>query len=195
MRIGSSRRRWTEQSRRRAAAIGKDKQALDVYPYLLRGLVLMGTMLGQAGDVNRASSVLAFAAQFYPRDAFSEFNLALTLGKQPRHRSKRSAARSSWIRSWLRPIRKLGRCSVFDRPASGRYRYLFRSGLQIDPLSAILYYDLGLALKQQGDSAARAKPLAWRPPRSRYRRSKRRSDNGFIGRPSPVELDRRALVV
>ncbi len=40
-------------------------------------------MLGQAGDLSRASQVLAFAAQSYPQDAPSEFNLALTLAKQP----------------------------------------------------------------------------------------------------------------
>ncbi len=36
----------------------------------------------------------------------------------------------------------------------------FRLGLQIDPLSAVLYYDLGLALKDQGDTAGSTKALA-----------------------------------
>jgi superkiller protein 3 len=35
----------------------------------------------------------------------------------------------------------------------------FRKGLQIDPLSAMLYYDLGLALKQQGDAAGAKRAL------------------------------------
>jgi Flp pilus assembly protein TadD len=36
----------------------------------------------------------------------------------------------------------------------------FRRGLQIDPLSALLYYDLGLALKAQGDSSGAKQALA-----------------------------------
>ena len=36
----------------------------------------------------------------------------------------------------------------------------FRNGLTIDPLSAILYYDLGLALKQQADEAGAKQTLA-----------------------------------
>ena len=67
----------------RAGAIEKDRQALEVYPYLLRGLVLMATILGQAGDASRASEILQFAVQFYPKDALTQFDLALTLGKQP----------------------------------------------------------------------------------------------------------------
>jgi hypothetical protein len=34
-----------------AAAVEKNRQALEVYPYFLRGLVLMATMLGQSGKV------------------------------------------------------------------------------------------------------------------------------------------------
>ena len=42
----------------RALAIKKAKQALDAYPYQLRGLNLMGIMLRQAGDVSRARGSL-----------------------------------------------------------------------------------------------------------------------------------------
>jgi superkiller protein 3 len=35
----------------------------------------------------------------------------------------------------------------------------FRRGLQIDPLSAVLYYDVGLALKEQGDLAGATRAL------------------------------------
>jgi Flp pilus assembly protein TadD len=35
-----------------------------------------------------------------------------------------------------------------------------RAGLQIDPLSAVLYYDLGLILQEQGDAQGAANALA-----------------------------------
>jgi Flp pilus assembly protein TadD len=37
---------------------------------------------------------------------------------------------------------------------------VFRQGLAIDPLSAILYYDLGLALKQEADETGAKRALA-----------------------------------
>lgn len=142
----------------RAAAIAKNREALDVYPYLLRGLTLMGTMLGQAGNASRASEVLAFAAQNYPKDAASEFNLALTLVKQP-------AAQIEALRHTLEidpdmvvAYQSLG-AALYSTGQAPAAIETFRKGLQIDPLSAILYYDLGLALKEQGDGAGAKRAL------------------------------------
>jgi predicted CXXCH cytochrome family protein len=64
-------------------AVEKNREALAVNPFLLRGLVLMAMMFGEAGKVSRASEVLRFAAQTYPEDASTQFDLALTLNKQP----------------------------------------------------------------------------------------------------------------
>lgn len=49
------------------AAVKKDRQALDVYPYLLRALVFMGTSRGEAGEVQRATEVLRFAVQSFQK--------------------------------------------------------------------------------------------------------------------------------
>lgn len=134
----------------RTQAIQKLKQALDVYPYQLRGLSLMGVILKQA-------NVLGFAAQLYPEDAATLFNFE-SIDHSPDQ------------------IEKLRRVIELDPDILAAYQSLgtalyaagqpaaaieaFRAGLQIDPLSAALYYDLGLTLKEQGDAAGAAKALA-----------------------------------
>jgi predicted CXXCH cytochrome family protein len=142
----------------RTAAIARDQQALDVYPYLLRGLVLMGTMLGQAGDAARASQVLGFAVQFYPQDASSQFDLALTLGKQPANQIDALRRTIELDPDMVAAYQSLG-AALYSTGQQAAAIETFRHGLQIDPLSAVLYYDLGLALKEQGDSVGAGKAL------------------------------------
>lgn len=142
----------------RAAAIAKDQQALDVYPYLLRGLILMGTMLGQSGDGSRASAILAFAAQFYPQDASTQFDLALTLGKQPANQIAAFRRAIEMDRDLVAAYQSLG-AALYSTGQQAAAIDAFRAGLQIDPLSAILYYDLGLALQQKGDSEGASQAL------------------------------------
>ena len=64
-------------------AVEKDQQALEAYPYFLRALIFMGSTLGEAGEAERASEILRFASELYPKDASSQFDLGLTLGKRP----------------------------------------------------------------------------------------------------------------
>ena len=144
----------------RVAAIGKDQQALDFYPYLLRGLILMGTMLGEAGDANRASDVLGFAAQFYPQDAPTQFDLALTLGKQPAKQIEALRRTIEMDPDMVAAYQSLG-AALYATGQRSAAIDTFRSGLQIDPLSAVLYYDLGLALKEQGDTREQAEHWVW----------------------------------
>lgn len=141
----------------RSQAIKKAKQALDIYPYQLRGLNLMGIMLRQAGDVTRAAAVLGFAAQTYPQDAPTLFHFAL-------------------VQDSPNQIEQLRRVIELDPDIPAAYRSLgaslsaagqyaaaietYRAGLKINPLSAVLYHDLGLALKEQGDATGAAKALA-----------------------------------
>jgi tetratricopeptide (TPR) repeat protein len=147
----------------RAGAVEKDQQALQVYPYFLRALVLMGTMLGQAGEANRASDILHFAVQFYPKDAFSQFDLALTLGKQPAAQIEGFRRAIELDPDMIAAYQSLG-AALYSTGQTVEAIATFRRGLLIDPLSAVLYYNLGLALKEQGDSvgAARALDLAAR---------------------------------
>jgi tetratricopeptide (TPR) repeat protein len=147
----------------RAGAVEKDQQALQVYPYFLRALVLMGTMLGQAGEANRASDILHFAVQFYPKDAFSQFDLALTLGKQPAAQIEAFRRAIELDPDMIAAYQSLG-AALYSTGQTVEAIATFRRGLLIDPLSAVLYYNLGLALKEQGDSvgAARALDLAAR---------------------------------
>ncbi len=134
----------------RAQAMKKAKQALEAYPYQLRGLNLMGIMLRQAGDSRRAWAVLGYAAQIYPKDAPTRFNFA-------------------FVQDSSGQIEELRRVIELDPDIPAAYQTLgtslyaagqvtaaieaFRAGLKIDPLSAVLYYDLGLVLKEHGDAA------------------------------------------
>ncbi len=142
----------------RKAAIEKDKAALKVYPYFLRALVFMGTSLGGAGDVARASEVLAFAVQSYPQDASAQFDLALTLGKQPANQIEAFRRAIELDPEIIAAHESLGAALASDGQRPNAIK-IFRQGLTIDPLSAILYYDLGVALKQQGDEAAAKQAL------------------------------------
>jgi predicted CXXCH cytochrome family protein len=143
----------------RAGAIDKNKQALQVYPYFLRALTLMGTMLGQSGNVSRASEVLQFAVQSYPKDPFSQFNLALTLGNQPANQIEAFRRAIELDPDMVAAYQSLG-AALYSNGQAAAAIETFHRGLQIDPLSAVLYYDLGLALKEQGDSAGAEKALA-----------------------------------
>lgn len=119
----------------------------------------MGTMLGQAGDANRASEVLRFAVQSYPQDAASQFNLALTLGKQPAAQIEALRRTIELDPDMVAAYQSLG-AALYTSGQPSAAIDIFRSGLQVDPLSAVLYFDLGLALKDQGNSAAANKALS-----------------------------------
>ena len=142
----------------RAGAVEKDQQALQVYPYFLRALVLMGTVLGQAGEVTRASDILRFAVQLYPRDAFSQFDVALTLDKQPAAQIDAFRRAIELDPDMIAAYQSLG-AALYSAGQATEAIATFRRGLQIDPLSAVLYYDLGLALKEQGDLAGATRAL------------------------------------
>jgi predicted CXXCH cytochrome family protein len=142
-----------------AGAIAKDRQALEVYPYLLRGLVMMATTVGQAGKMERAAEILRFAVQSYPKDALSQFDLAMSLSRQP---AEHIAALRKTIEldpDMVAAYQSLGAALYATGQAEAAIQ-TFRLGLRVDPLSAILYYDLGLALKGQGDSAGATRALA-----------------------------------
>jgi tetratricopeptide (TPR) repeat protein len=139
-------------------AILKDQEALGIYPYFLRALVLMGAALGEAGDAARASEVLRFAVQSYPRDASAQFNLALTLGKKPAEQIEALRRVIDLDPDLIATYESMG-AALYSTGQAERAISVFHQGLQIDPLSATLYYDLGLALKQQGDEAASKRAL------------------------------------
>ncbi len=142
----------------RAGAVAKNREALDEYPYLLRGLILMGTMLAQTGNVARASQVLSFAAQNYPKDAPSEFNFALTLVNQPAAQIEALRHTLELDPDMVAAYQSLGAALYATGQAKAAIE-TFRQGLQIDPLSAVLYYDLGLALREQGDKEGAKRSL------------------------------------
>lgn len=141
-------------------AIDKDRQALNIYPHFLRGLIFMGVTLGESGAVQRASEVLSVAVHLYPQDATAQFDLGLTLrglGEQ--------------IQAFRRAVgldpddgaiyESLGAALY----SAGDWRGAIdvcRQGLQVNPLSAKLYFNLSIMLGQHGDAqgAERAKALA-----------------------------------
>ncbi|MBV8476933.1 MAG: peptidylprolyl isomerase [Acidobacteria bacterium] len=142
-------------------AIAKDQQALDVYPYFLRALVFMGTSLGETGNADRASQILQFAVQFYPKDASAEFDLGLTLQGRPAEQIEAFRRAIELDPDMTSAYESLG-AALYSAGQPQIAIETFRKGLQVDPLSAKLNYDLGLALSQQGEaeSAARAIALA-----------------------------------
>ena len=140
-------------------AVEKDRQALEIYPYFLRALVFMGTSLGEAGEVQRASQVLRFAAQSYPKDPSAQFDLALTLGRQPSEQIAAFQRAIDLDPDMIAAYESLG-AALVSAGQPDKAIEIFHKGLQVDPLSASLYYDLGLALTKKGDSAGGARALA-----------------------------------
>ena len=146
-------------------ALENEKQALETYPYFLRGLIFMGVTLAENGDPRQANEILQFAAHQYPADASTQFNLGLTFGRLGRHAQE--------IEAYRRAIEfEPDLVSVYENLGAALYALgekqnaidTFRRGLDIDPLSPILYYDLSLALEAQKDvpGAERAMALAIR---------------------------------
>jgi tetratricopeptide (TPR) repeat protein len=140
-------------------AVEKNRQALQVYPYLLRGLVLMATTLGQAGKMDRAGEILRFAVQSYPKDALSQFDLAMTLRERPTDQIAALRRAIELDPDMVPAYQSLG-AALYAAGQPEAAIETFRQGLQIDPLSAILYDHLGLALQAQGDSAGAKTALA-----------------------------------
>lgn len=140
-------------------AIEKDQQALEIYPYSLRALVLMATIVGETGDRQRASEILRFAVQFYPKDPSAQFDLALTLGHSPVEQIAALRRVIDLDPEMIAAYESLG-AALFASGQPESAIETFRRGLQVDPLSAILNYDLGLALSQKGDRLEAARALA-----------------------------------
>ncbi len=134
-------------------AAEKDQQALDVYPHFLRALVLMGTTLAQAGDVARASAVLQFATQFYPKDASAMFDYALTQAKDPAQQIEALQHALELDPDMTAAYESLG-AALFSGGQRETAISIFRKGLEVDPLSASLNYNLSLALAESGDASA-----------------------------------------
>jgi predicted CXXCH cytochrome family protein len=141
----------------RGQAVKKAKQALDVYPYQLSSLNLMGVMLRQTGNASRAAGVLGFAAQTYPQDAATQFNLAL--GQDPQNQIAQLRRVIELDPDIVAAYQSLG-TALFGSGQQDAAIEAIRAGLKIDPLSAILYYDLGLILKERGDTKGAENAIA-----------------------------------
>jgi tetratricopeptide (TPR) repeat protein len=142
-------------------ALETGKAALDIYPFFLRAMILMGTTLGEVGDVQKANQILAFAAQSYPKDAIAQFNLALTLANNPTNQIPALRRVLELDPDTLAAYENLGAAQFLGGNRDAAID-TFKQGLLIDPLAAKLNYNLGLALEQLGDrvEANRRKTLA-----------------------------------
>ena len=136
----------------RKSAMEKAQAALKVYPYFLRAHIFMGTQIREAGDIARAASSLAFAAQSYPSDAFAQYQYALTLGDQPRTQIEALRHAIELEPDMVATYESLGSALSVTGDMPGAIQVI-RQGLEIDPLSAVLNYRLGVLMKQQGDDA------------------------------------------
>ena len=142
-----------------AGAVKLNKQALQEYPYFLRALVLMATMLEQAGNPSRTEEVLRFAVQSYPKDAMTHFDLAMTVANRPTEQIEELRRTIELDPDMVAAYQSLG-AALFSAGQTDGAIQTFRDGLKIDPLSAFLYYDLGLALQKAGDPSEAQKSLA-----------------------------------
>jgi tetratricopeptide (TPR) repeat protein len=138
------------------AAIGKAQEALIIYPHFLRALNLIGTTLTAGGNPKRGAQVLTTATRLYPDDAGTEFALgsALELLKDEVGAAKAYKRAIELEEDFTAAYESLGLISY----SSGDWKSaiaIFRRGLRINPLSAELNYDLGLALARGGDAGAR----------------------------------------
>jgi len=144
-------------------ALEKARQSLMIYPYFLRALIFLGTTLAESGGVQQAEGILAFAAQIYSEDAATQFNLGLVLGGLGRQADEIQALRhaNELDPDLLSVYENLG-AALFSSGQPQNAIDVFRRGLQVNPLSALLYYDLSLALERQKDlsGAQQARALA-----------------------------------
>jgi tetratricopeptide (TPR) repeat protein len=148
-----------------AAAIKKAQEALMIYPQFLRALNFIGLTFTQNGNPKKGGAVLSVSTRLYPEDAIAQFLLAasLNLSGDP------SAAKTAYRRAieldpdFTAAYANLGMLLYDAHNWQSAVQY-FRQGLQINPLSAELNYDLSLALTKTGDDsgAAQAKKLARR---------------------------------
>jgi Flp pilus assembly protein TadD len=135
-------------------AIGKAQEALMIYPQFLRAISFIGIAFTQSGNPKKGAEVLGTATRLYPQDAGAEFALASAL-ELLHDQAGASNAYQQVIAlepDFTAAYVSLGMISY----ANGDWQSAittFRQGLHIDPLSADLNYDLGLALTRSGDAA------------------------------------------
>jgi cytochrome c-type biogenesis protein CcmH/NrfG len=138
-----------------ASAIQKAQQALMIYPQFLRAINYIGLTFAANGNSKKAADVLATATRLYPEDAKTEFALAVVLEDL----GSTSAAKDAYRRvialepDFTAAYIKLG-MMYYSSEDWAQAIDTFRHGLQVDPLQAELNYDVGLALKGQGDASA-----------------------------------------
>ena len=140
-------------------AIEKDQASLAVYPYFLRAMVFMATGLAEGGDVPHATQLLQFAVQSYPKDSVAQFNLALTLGGQPDQQLRAFERAIELDEDMTAAYESLG-AALYTAGQQEQAIAVMRKGLAIDPLSAKLNFNLGLALRARGDLAEGERRMA-----------------------------------
>lgn len=101
----------------------------------------MARIVGQAADAQWAPQILRFAVQTYPKDASAQFDLALALEKQPSEQIGAFRRAFALDPDMVAAYQSLG-ATLYSAGKPQQAIDTFRQGLRIDPLSAILYYDL-----------------------------------------------------
>jgi hypothetical protein len=136
------------------AAIGKAQEALMIYPHFLRAIGFIGMAFTQTGNPKKGAEVLGTATRLYPQDAGAEFALAsaLELLHDQAGASKAYQRAIALEPDFTAAYVNLGMISYSNGDWQSAIS-TFRQGLQIDPMSADLYYDLGQALTRSGDAA------------------------------------------
>jgi tetratricopeptide (TPR) repeat protein len=144
-------------------AIAKYREALQVNPHFLRALVMLGVVVGQKGEKERAIVVLEQAALLFPRDPSAHYNLGIAYGAAGRMMEEIASYRRALDREpdLVAAYQNLG-AALFSAGQTDQAAETFLRGLDVNPLSATLYYNLGLTREKQGrvEEARRALALA-----------------------------------
>ena len=137
------------------AAVKKAQEALKIYPHLLRALNFVGATFTQTGNPKKGVEVLTLVTHLYPNDAGAEFALAASLSLLGDQAGATVAFKRviALEEDFTAAYINLGMLSYANKDWQTAIS-IFRRGLRIDPMSAELSYDLGLALNHTGDTPA-----------------------------------------
>jgi tetratricopeptide (TPR) repeat protein len=132
-------------------ALEKYQAAVRDYPKFLRALILMAQTEDKLGNSNRASELLEYAGKLYPSDATAQFNLGVAYGMKGMSDDGIAAyQRAIELEPELTPAYLNLGLLLFSIDRISEAAKVLRTGLNIDPISAAMYYGLALAEQKQG---------------------------------------------
>jgi predicted CXXCH cytochrome family protein len=142
-----------------AESVAELVEALKVYPYFLRALTYLGINKAQTGSPAVGARILEVATRLYPRDQGAHFNLGIAYGAMGSADEIVEYKRTLEIDPDYVPAYLNWGGSLFAKGQYDEAIRLYRTAIEINPLSASLHYSLSVALDQTGKKDEAAKEL------------------------------------